>query len=351
MDATVAPTACGLLLYNSSSSRRLLLLDRRNHISVMDHTRIVTPCVAKWPPKELQEAYNVGKIANLLATGPQYESIEVSGKELADLVWTLQSEALRFDTFCPACKNITTWQQLPPAGDVYHTIGVHLEKKQDALQEYLIPGLTRLLRHLEFQCARQPKHRLFAAVDLRNVILSKNLGVRPVEKATLTKFGQLPSLADLAASELEEYRKFIDEKDLKDLQRATGLAAHGIGIGSFVYLRRIFEGLVNEAADSAATSSEGFDQIAFRSMRMEDKLQAISGHVPAWMVTNRKLYGILSIGLHELTENGCIEAFSAVKQGTLALLEQHAEVHRREKRAKDAASELQKLGERLGKKA
>jgi hypothetical protein len=65
------------------------------------------------------------------------------------------------------------------------------------------------------------------------------------------------------------------------------------------------------------------------------------------MVQNRKLYGILSRGLHELSEATCRQAFAAVKQATIALLEQHAEAAQKKKRAAQAAIELERLAQAL----
>ena len=38
---------------------------------------------------------------------------------------------------------------------------------------------------------------------------------------------------------------------MREFTKAIGLAANGVGIGSFVYLRRIFENLVFQAFDEA----------------------------------------------------------------------------------------------------
>ena len=57
----------------------------------------------------------------------------------------------------------------------------------------------------------------------------------------MKKIGQYPSVADLSFPELKDYRKVMSKDDDKELKRAIGLHASGIGIGSFVYLRRIFE--------------------------------------------------------------------------------------------------------------
>ena len=58
------------------------------------------------------------------------------------------------------------------------------------------------------------------------------------------KIGQYPSLADIANDESRTYRSVLDETDGAELHRVIGLAAHGVGVGSFVYLRRILERLI-----------------------------------------------------------------------------------------------------------
>ncbi len=58
------------------------------------------------------------------------------------------------------------------------------------------------------------------------------------------KIGQCPSRADLEKSVLKKDPKVLDEQNYSDLIRAIGLASHGIGAGSHVYLRRVFENLL-----------------------------------------------------------------------------------------------------------
>ena len=61
----------------------------------------------------------------------------------------------------------------------------------------------------------------------------------------IEKIGQFPSLADFHLYKLKKYKNSILPKEkAKEFSKAIGLAAHGIGIGSFVYLRRIFEYLI-----------------------------------------------------------------------------------------------------------
>ena len=94
-------------------------------------------------------------------------------------------------------------------------------------------------------------YRIPAAVLVRTFLCGRNalhkleviFGAGPMR---ITKIGQFPSAADLVLPSESRYAKILGPQ-YAELRRAVGLHAHGIGIGAFVYLRRIFESLVNDA--------------------------------------------------------------------------------------------------------
>ncbi len=61
------------------------------------------------------------------------------------------------------------------------------------------------------------------------------------EDKYLMKFGQYPSVADIHIGQIKQYDKVLSKNLLKEFTRAIGLAANGVGIGSFVYLRRFLK--------------------------------------------------------------------------------------------------------------
>jgi hypothetical protein len=184
-------------------------------------------------------------IQNLLAEGALYQSIELPWVELFLVVSHFSNCSLRFDAFCPSCNDSTTWQLAHP------TIAQSLDGRGPMSETYF-QLLQNQLVSMTFKCSRHPHHQMRASVRAEAKVREKNSG--NVVSASLTKFGQLPSVADLATSEIDQYRKFVSKDDLVELKRAVGLAAHGVGIGSFVYLRRIFERLVDEAATRASAA-------------------------------------------------------------------------------------------------
>ena len=115
-----------------------------------------------------------------------------------------------------------------------------------------------------FTCARNPSHTLSFFCR--------------VSQFTVQKAGQLPSLADLAQAELQKYRPVLKD-DYPEFARGVGLAAHGVRIGAFVYLRRVFESMIEEA-HSVAKTVVGWEEDAFSKQRMAEKIEVLSDHLP-----------------------------------------------------------------------
>lgn len=169
-----------------------------------------------------------------------------------------------------------------------------------------------------------------------------------IKNKLIQKVGQWPSLADFALPEIARYRQLLGKQRYADLARAIGLAAHGIGAGSFVYLRRVFEGLISDAQKLAAAAGS-FDDDAFNRARMEDKILMLRAWLPSFLVEHRGIYGILSVGVHELSEDDCLLYFDVVRQGIEAILEEHIEAEAKADRVQQASTAVMKLQEELSR--
>lgn len=96
-----------------------------------------------------------------------------------------------------------------------------------------------------------------------------------VNEKYCTKIGQWPSLADIQFGEMgKKYDKHMSRGDLQEFKRAIGLAAHGVGVGAFVYLRRIFENLIDETY-RANKATLGIREADFHGHRMEESTDTI----------------------------------------------------------------------------
>jgi hypothetical protein len=168
-------------------------------------------------------------------------------------------------------------------------------------------------------------------------------------KEFIVKLGQIPSLADIQFADIgKKYDKFLSREDLKEFKRAIGLAANGVGVGSFVYLRRIFENLIYETFNENKDKI-GIPELDFSKKRMEEKIDALKNYLPSQLIAMKSVYSILSKGIHELDENICLRYFSALKLSIELILEQKIEMEIKQKRDEEIKKQIQSISEEVTK--
>lgn len=158
-------------------------------------------------------------------------------------------------------------------------------------------------------------------------------------KGYIEKVGQYPSVADIAIAQIKQYSKVLGKQYLRDFTKAIGLAANGVGTGSYVYLRRIFEHLVDEISKSAIENGK-IDANVFNSCKMDKKLKMLEKHLPDVMKDNKPLYGVLSKGIHELSEEDCLKYFSVVRQIIELILDEMEYARLKAEKKKQARNQL-----------
>jgi len=160
-----------------------------------------------------------------------------------------------------------------------------------------------------------------------------------VKKDYVQKVGQYPSVADIHIGQVKKYRKVLGESYIRDFTKAIGLAANGIGTGSFVYLRRIFEHLVAEIAEEAIKNGE-IDKAQYVTSKMDNRLKLLSSYLPEMILNNKPLYGVLSVGIHELSEEQCLNYFSIVREVIELILDEREYNRQKEEKKKIAQAKL-----------
>jgi len=66
----------------------------------------------------------------------------------------------------------------------------------------------------------------------------------------------------------------------------------------------------------------------------------LKAELPEFLVENRKLYGILSKGIHSLTEEECLEYFDVVKAGIELILDEKVDHLKKQRKIDDAKHKL-----------
>jgi len=167
---------------------------------------------------------------------------------------------------------------------------------------------------------------------------------------TIIKIGQFLSLADLQYAEIgKKYDKILSNQDLHDLKKAIGLMAHGAGAGSLVYLRRIFENIILNTY-KIHKSSLGIEDGEFKQKRMVEKVTFLKGFLPSQLVEMKSIYGILSKGVHELSEKECLAYFPALKLSIILILDQQIREEIEKKKDTDTKQAIADINKQINEK-
>ena len=284
--------------------------------------------------------------ANFLQTAGLYTSIEINKDNIQDLILLLDGK-VRISVYCKECKTERVFTMSPyiyfvdEPNECYslklseEVLGM---QKQYVLENSKSPGgpankentvwkwknwqiedASRVLV-FKFVCSMNEEHHLDYVV-----LTTDN---------SMIKIGQYPSIADMTFPELDDYKHVISKQDRKELGTAIGLFANGVGAGSYVYLRRILERLIDQAKVRAGdkVSDEEFEQA-----RVAERIKMLQRYLPEILIKNKTIYGILSKGIHELSEEECREYFPVVKECIYQILGMW-ESERRKQADEDALS-------------
>lgn len=256
---------------------------------------------------------------DFLLTSGLYDEIEVTESNANQLV-DLIGRKVKLDCYCPLCRTSRVFTLKPMVfreNDrllvAETTVGIfkhrtpHFAGDEEPVFSWHDSAVTDSARVMKFEfiCSMNYTHHL------DYIVLS--------DGNTLRKIGQFPSVADLSFSEVNEYKKVMNNEDLSDLKRALGLHAHGIGAGSYVYLRRVIEKMIIEAKDAAVSDGVFSADDERLNCKIVDLIPLLKGYLPDLLLGNKSLYGILSKGIHELSEEECKSYFYVLYQGILMI--------------------------------
>ena len=204
-------------------------------------------------------------IQRFVFEAPLYEVINVKDED--DIFPMFSIGASRVDGYCLFCKNES----------VFHTYSEIVGGKQAIRTE--IGGYQTIY----FQCARCKVQKITLCVLTYAKFINY---ARPLEDIKIFKIGQWPTHADLANKKLNEYAKVLSKLDRAEISRANGIAAHGVNIGAFVYLRRVFERLIYRAFERAGPNMKPDE---FSKLRMPEKIDTLKDHLPKFVSENKNM--------------------------------------------------------------
>lgn len=256
-----------------------------------------------------------------------YDKVKICYEDYHDLI-NLLSGKEKIDFFCSKCREKRIFiaksnkvkvskKYEPITVNIFETYGdkskedeeiynsIKVQEEREKRQQF-----ERFLKDNEFTvlhyaCSRDDSHQLTFVLF--------------IDKFTIQKIGQYPSYADIDIPQADIYRKELGRKYYNELKRAIGLYSCNVGIGSYVYLRRIIEKLIldalQEAVKEGVVTREEFEIDENKHQRrVEDKIKLLSEYLPKPLVENKAVYGVISKGIHELDEDECIKYFPVIEQ-------------------------------------
>ena len=279
----------------------------------------------------------------------------IDSSEFLDYSW---------DVYADECAHQCKMGIIAHASEMRKDFVCTLEKAHTAFFDFLLfPAVTGEPDEMADYWSRQHEAE---AKDPDSVLpktpaeqLAEDLYHKHFNSLLLIKVGQFPSFRDLQLFDTKKYRNILGKK-YGDYTLALALYADGIGAGAFVYLRRIMESLVEEihqtcakeCSEKAATGvGAPFDEAAYGQSRFNDKIDFLEKEFSKKIIPDELndirglIYGVISKGVHELSENDCLQLFPAARFIIDSLIEE--KIQQREK--KERLSAFKKQFSEIGK--
>lgn len=250
-----------------------------------------------------------------------------------------------YDSFCTKCGRDSTFQAVPPERPPGFTRNHRREQMiKNAGGSPELPTLPTDIYRVHAKCTRHNAHSQDFLFFIDHRLVADEAGKHHTE-SIIQKVGQQPSFGDLHISKIKKYAPVLSKQQLRELNRAIGLASHDVGVGSYVYLRRVFEALIEEAHAEARTDG-GWNEDAYAQSRMAERIALLRNYLPQFLAEHPKMYSLLSKGVHELSEDECLSHFETLRIGIELILDEKIERKERDRKVRDAKAALAKaIGE------
>lgn len=259
-----------------------------------------------------------------------YDKFIISEADKADIFKLIFFDKT-LDCFCQKCEQISVFKSennkpSKPGDFGNRTINLSSEWNFDIKTD-------EFKTQKVFHCVRNVNHKLFY-----NILISEQ---------SLQKTGQYPSIADLSSYSVKKFSKTLGKELYSEFNRGIGLYSHGVGVGSFVYLRRIIENFIVLPAYQEANKQSDWNDEEYQKLRVTEKIKKLKNFLPELLVQNSILYSIVSKGIHELSEEECLEYFPVLREFMEYVLTDLQAKKETENKKQELAKKISEISNRL----
>ena len=216
---------------------------------------------------------------------------------------------IKLELYCPICKE----KRIFKCGDI-DKIGYGLNADLTTRNKAVLTE-SNLLIIYKFSCEYNHRFKM----------IMETLGDNE-----LIKIGQFPSPMFFSDKINNDVFKILDKNEKSYYMLSVKSHNNNLNIASFVYLRRVFESLLEKAIKQSNTNFDG--------MKTKDKIKHLvkEGLLNDMLMNTgyNVLYSLLSDGVHNLSEEQCKEQYELLKSAVEIILEDEIYKRNLEKRKK-----------------
>lgn len=287
------------------------------------------------------------------------ESIEITENN-AETIFNFIIDRSAYDHYCNNCNRIKTFIQSQKQSVIVdgtfndnHAINMYNPNLNDKVITYEKSNYSSLSNNSSTITIYDINSRFFIFKKLKCPTCDEKLTmIFLYEKNCIAKVYQ-SFISDIIKDEdIQQFKKMklLNEDDLKELNNANKCKKLGMNIASFVYMRRIFENMLQriyEAHQSEVTIKDSSKK--FIDLFVKDKVKLLKPYLPILMneeVSSDKyikLYKLLSEGIHKLNEDICESLYNIIKELLLMILEKEMQEKKNRKNLTELETSFNKI--------
>ena len=242
-------------------------------------------------------------ISELLTEYPLYRKMEIP--EDIETPWDWNEKRIKF--YCKSDESEQTFKvQLPPELSKSYA-GLASVNKVFPVSHLDHQNTLNFVIHVEGHCTYCKKYR----VDFMINIFKDREG-----KLYARKIGMYPPIEISPGKDIMSY---LDEAHQDYYKKALMNLSHGYGVGAFAYLRRITEDVIKRIVqDIIELQLDGFEKVKDaweeyqQKWAMSTLIDQINPYIPSSLMEVgdnplRLLYSITSQGIHDLSDDECLD--------------------------------------------
>lgn len=287
------------------------------------------------------------------------ESIEITENN-AETIFNFIIDRSAYDHYCNNCNRIKTFIQSQKQSVIVdgtfndnHAINMYNPNLNDKVITYEKSNYSSFSNNSSTITIYDINSRFFIFKKLECPTCDEKLTmIFLYEKNCIAKVYQ-SFISDIIKDEdIQQFKKMklLNEDDLKELNNANKCKKLGMNIASFVYMRRIFENMLQriyEAHQSEVTIKDSSKK--FIDLFVKDKVKLLKPYLPILMneeVSSDKyikLYKLLSEGIHKLNEDICESLYNIIKELLLMILEKEMQEKKNRKNLTELETSFNKI--------